>query len=384
MLKFLARRLLVAVLSLLVFSFITFWAVEALIPGDFFSPFRLTLSAQEVEELRERFGTGRPIYVRWWRWLVGFVTEGLGTTTFGRRFNADLGDVLLPTVFVFVIGLLLAFTIGQWLGKRTGWQRSWANNSLVLGGITAASLFPPFLGYLVARLLREPLRAVSSAVIETPHNVLWPVDGWSENSVMGVTTLIVAVSAFVASVVVTVVWRQKSRRPRVLVTSVLVGAISIGVLGRLGLLEQAADVSLKAAPALIAFTVLAFGEFMLIMQTGMAGVAHEDYVMAARAKGLSERMVRDRHGARNASLAVVARLAVSVPYLLTGLVIVEMAVAWPGIGTFLFRAIDAQDIPAAISTLAVIGVITAVVRFTLDFLTFLLDPRIARPREIAP
>ncbi|MDH3518036.1 MAG: ABC transporter permease subunit, partial [Acidimicrobiia bacterium] len=108
-----------------------------------------------------------------------------------------------------------------------------------------------------------------------------------------------------------------------------------------------------------------------------------DDVMTARAKGLSERTVRDRHGARNASLAVVARLAVSVPYLLTGLVIIEMAVAWPGIGTFLFRAIDAQDIPAAISTLAVIGVITALVRFTLDFLTFLLDPRIARPREIA-
>ena len=383
MLKFLARRLLAAGFSLLVFSFITFWAVETLIPGDFFSPFRLTLSGQEVEELRERFGAGRPIYVRWWRWLVGFVTEGLGTTTFGRRLSADLGDVVLPTVFVFVIGLLLAYTIGQWLGKRTGWQRSWANNALALGGITAASLFPPFLGFLVARLLREPLRAVSSAVITTPHNVLWPVDGWSENSVMGWTSLIVAVSALVAGFVVAFVWRRKGWRPRVLVASVLAGGLSMGVLGGLRLLEQAADVSLRAAPALIAFTVLAFGEFMLIMQTGMAGVTHEDYVMTARAKGLSERTVRDRHGARNASLAVVARLAVSVPYLLTGLVIIEMAVAWPGIGTFLFRAIDAQDIPAAISTLAVIGVITALVRFTLDFLTFLLDPRIARPREIA-
>jgi peptide/nickel transport system permease protein len=135
----------------------------------------------------------------------------------------------------------------------------------------------------------------------------------------------------------------------------------------------------EAALPLVAFTLLAFGEFMLIMQTGMVGLLNEDFVGTARAKGLRERAIRDRHAARNASLAVVARLAVSIPYLLTGLVIIERAVGWSGIGSFLFNAIDSQDIPAVVSTLAVIGVITLLVRLILDMLLLALDPRISRP-----
>jgi len=111
-------------------------------------------------------------------------------------------------------------------------------------------------------------------------------------------------------------------------------------------------------------------------QAGMVSTLHDDYVITAEAKGLASKAIRDRHAARNASLAVVARLAVSIPYLLTGLVIIETAVGFSGVGDFLFTAIDSQDVPLAVSTLAVIGAITMVVRLVLDILIAVMDPRI--------
>jgi ABC-type dipeptide/oligopeptide/nickel transport system permease component len=80
-------------------------------------------------------------------------------------------------------------------------------------------------------------------------------------------------------------------------------------------------------------------------------------------------------------LALVARLAVSIPYLMTGLVIIERSVSWPGVGSLLFGAIERQDIPMVISVLMVIGIVTMFTRLTLDIITFALDPRIAHPTE---
>ena len=72
----------------------------------------------------------------------------------------------------------------------------------------------------------------------------------------------------------------------------------------------------------------------------------------------------------------LSRFAVSLPYLLTGLVIIERAVGWPGLGSFLFRAVDAQDMPVVLDTLVVIGLVILVVRLVMEVLTALLDPRI--------
>lgn len=144
----------------------------------------------------------------------------------------------------------------------------------------------------------------------------------------------------------------------------------------MGIGPWALDLVFDSGLALGAFVVLAFGEFLLIMQAGMVSTHYDDYIVTAHAKGLKDRTIRDRHAARNASLAVVARLAVSIPYLLSGLVIIERSVGFHGVGSFLFSAIDAQDVPLATSRLAAIGIITMIVRLVLDTLTAALDPRI--------
>jgi peptide/nickel transport system permease protein len=116
--KFIGRRLAVGVVSLFVFSLVMFWLVESLIPGDYFSIFRLGMTEQEVEALREAYGVNLPIHIRWWRWLQGFFEGGLGQSTTGGSVSWDLSAAIAPTVFGFVTGLIIAYAFGQRLGLR--------------------------------------------------------------------------------------------------------------------------------------------------------------------------------------------------------------------------------------------------------------------------
>lgn len=379
MTKYVTKRILFGLISLVVFTFVMFWLVEALIPGDFFSPMRLGMTAEEVEALRELYGVNDPIVVRWWRWFSTFFRNGLGSTTFGRGIGGTLGQTIPPTVFVFVTGLLLAYLIGQWLGRFTGWRRTLGSDALTLGGIGFSTLFPPFLGFVLVTELGLRLRHWRAAIFEDARRDLWFNGPFTENGVLATMTWTLVVGAIVSAVLAAVVWRLRRRRVPPSLTALVAGGITVVLWEVVGVTPWALDMLFEAALPLIAFTLLAFGEFMLIMQTGMVGLLNEDFVATARAKGLREHAIRDRHAARNASLAVVARLAVSIPYLFTGLVIIERAVGWSGIGSFLFNAIDSQDIPAVVSTLAVIGAITLVVRLVLDLLLLALDPRISRP-----
>ncbi len=379
MFQYVTRRLVVGVISLFVFSFIMFWMVESLIPGDFFTEFRLTMTPQEVEELRRLFGVDQPIHVRWWRWLSSFFSVGLGQSTFGRGVAGTLRQVIAPTVFVFVTGLLLAFLIGQWLGRWTGWRGGIRSDAVTLGGISLSTLFPPFLGFVITTVMAVRLRAWRAAVFEETRRTLWNNPPFTENDVLATMTWTLVVGVIAAALVGRLVWSWRRRRLPTWVKAVIAGIVAIDLWAWLEVFPWAVDLLFDAGLVLIAFTILGFGEFMLIMQTGMVGQLNEDYVLTARAKGIRGHAIRDRHAARNAELAVVARLAVSVPYLMTGLVIIERSVGWPGLGSYLFNAIDSQDIPVVISVLMIVGFITLAVRTVLDILTFVLDPRIARP-----
>lgn len=382
MMKYLARRVLVAVLSLLVFSFVMFWLVESLIPGDYFSSFRLTMSQEEVDALRATFGVDKPIPVRWWRWLTDFFDGGLGSSTFGVRVASSLGSTIAPTIFVFVSGLALSYAIGQWLGRTTGWAGGLRSDTITLGGIGLSTLFPPFVGFVVTSFVAIRLRRLRAAWFEDVRLGLWNDAPLTENQFLNRMTVALVLGMVVAAIVAGYVWRRRRQRLSPGLQVVIAVAVMVGLWMAMGITPWAIDLLFDAALPLIAFVVLGFGEFMLIMQAGMVGQLNEDFVGTARAKGLKERAIRDRHAARNAAVALLARLAVSVPYLMTGLVIIERSVGWPGIGSFLFAAIDSQDLPVVISVLMVIGAITAVTRLALDLLTFVFDPRIARPSEV--
>lgn len=374
--KFVLRRVVIGIVSLVVFSFFMFWLVEALIPGDFFSPMRMFMTADEVDALRAEFGVDQPIPVRWWRWLTGFVSGDFMTSTTGMRSVGSLTEAVSMTVFVFAAGLLLAYVMGQWLGRYTGWRRGRLSDGLTLGSIGVSTLFPPFIGFLFLTFVGLRLRKLRAIFFEDARRDLWFSSPYTETQVINRMSIALFLGVLIVGLVASVYWRKKRRRLPASVGVALVALLTALGCVLIGIGPLALDLMLDSTLTLLAFTVIAFGEFMLIMQSGMVSTLHEDYIATARAKGLREKTIRDRHAARNASLAVVARLAVSVPYLLTGLVIVERAVGFPGVGQFLFNAIESQDIPLAVSSLAMIGIVTMVVRVVLDVLTAALDPRI--------
>lgn len=112
------------------------------------------------------------------------------------------------------------------------------------------------------------------------------------------------------------------------------------------------------------------------MRASVLDTMHEPYIITARAKGLPDHVVRDRHVTRNAILPVLSALLIRLPILLTGAVMIEQSLDWEGIGTTLFFAVGRQDIFVVMGLILVIGTISLVTRIILDIVHAALDPRI--------
>ena len=123
-------------------------------------------------------------------------------------------------------------------------------------------------------------------------------------------------------------------------------------------------------------TLVSFAGTMLLTRSSMLETIREDYVVAARAKGLPEKEVRDRHAARNALLPVVTSLVYSLVFAIDGSVIIEAVFSWPGLGQMLLSAVLAEDLPLVLGAFVFIGLFALVAHFLADVLYVFLDPRI--------
>jgi peptide/nickel transport system permease protein len=101
-----------------------------------------------------------------------------------------------------------------------------------------------------------------------------------------------------------------------------------------------------------------------------------DYVVTARAKGLTERRIVWRHILRNAMLPVVTIAGVQVGALIGGSVIVESVFAWPGLGTLAFESLFARDLNLLLGIFLISSLLVVVVNLFVDVLYAVLDPRI--------
>lgn len=370
--RFVAKRIVWGLVSLLVFLFLTYLAVGSLIPNDANALFPVMTQA-ELDEYRSRLGLERPLAVQFLIWFGGVMTGDLGRTTFGAPVATRIGDAMARTAFLFTLGLALAYGIGSWLGRRTGWRRTGLTTSGTLVAVLLGTAFPPFLAFVLTFLLRER----SSVLADLRSSVVGDLRGAWADAGIGPTELLWQLTALlVVSVGLAVVAKQRLGWPIALTSLVslsLAGGVWVQVTGY-GTVTM--DVLITGFVPLLAFTILAFGEFLLIGQAAMSGARHEDFVNAARARGLSVRRLRNVHGWTVARPVMLSRLAISIPYLVTGLVIIEQAVDWPGLGDFLFQALQGRDLPTIMSSLLILGSLTIVTRLVLDVLQRGLDPRL--------
>jgi peptide/nickel transport system permease protein len=113
-----------------------------------------------------------------------------------------------------------------------------------------------------------------------------------------------------------------------------------------------------------------------ITRASMLEVLEQDYVRTARAKGLGEWAVSGRHGFRNAMLPVVTQVTINAVYLLGGSVLIETIFALPGVGSLLVEAIISRDLPVVQGITLLVGLLFIVSNLVTDLLYSVLDPRI--------
>ena len=120
-----------------------------------------------------------------------------------------------------------------------------------------------------------------------------------------------------------------------------------------------------------------FGEYALITRSALLQTLGEDYVLTARAKGLSNWAIISRHGLRNALLPIISLIALSVGYLVGGAILVEAVFSYPGIGLVVYEAIFERDYPMLQGAFLILTLSVVLANFIADLLYFKLDPRIA-------
>jgi peptide/nickel transport system permease protein len=122
--------------------------------------------------------------------------------------------------------------------------------------------------------------------------------------------------------------------------------------------------------------ILGLAGHVLLMRNSMLEVMGEDYILTAKAKGLSERKVMYRHAARNALLPVVTALAISIGGVISGGVLTETIFSWPGMGYFLVTSTLQQDYPSVQAAFFILAVLTILANTVADVLYAWLDPRV--------
>jgi ABC-type dipeptide/oligopeptide/nickel transport system permease component len=120
-----------------------------------------------------------------------------------------------------------------------------------------------------------------------------------------------------------------------------------------------------------------FGEYTLIVRSAMLETLGEDYVLTARAKGLSAWRVVHAHALRNAMLPTTTLIAISLGYIVAGTILVETVFSWPGIGQAVYKAVADRDYPMLQGAFLVLTLSVVFCNFLADLLYFKLDPRIS-------
>jgi peptide/nickel transport system permease protein len=319
---FLAKKLAYLLPTFLGITLVSF-TVMHMAPGEPMSiqaDFNPKMTPEARERLRAQYGLDKPLYEQYWNWL-----KGLAKLDLGKSFASDKRPVWdkirerLPiTILINLLSLTLIFLIAIPLGVQAAVHQ----NSLFDRISTVMVFFFYAMPSFWAALL---LMMFFGIYLE------WlPISGL--HSIVGYDSL----STWQK------IWDW---------TKHLILPVSISALGGLAGLSR-------------------------YMRSSMLEVLRQDYILTARAKGLSERVVIYRHALRNALLPVITILGLSLPGMIGGSVIFESIFAIPGIGQLMWTSVMARDYPVLMGNLVIVAVLTLLGNLLADIGYALADPRI--------
>lgn len=119
-----------------------------------------------------------------------------------------------------------------------------------------------------------------------------------------------------------------------------------------------------------------FGPYMRYTRQAALEVLNEPYITAARARGVSPRLILAKHVLKNAAIPIATVTIVQIPLLVGGAIVVETMFAWPGTGLVVFNAISTRDFPVIIGFTLMVALIVVISQLVLDLVIAWLDPRV--------
>ncbi len=377
---YLLKRLGQIVITLLVFVTLAFFLIQAQ-PGSYasFYSFNPDVEPEVKAQLEASFGLDQPLWKQFLSHLKNYATGNFGVS-FGH-YPRPVIDVILErlprTVALFLTATVVSFYAGFFLGKTIAWRRGgFMEYAATISGTLLFTMFTPWFALMVIWLFAFKLGWFPLGKFLDPS--LWrgaPVEANVVFTNMIITGAVGALLLFAAVVIA----RRWSRGSQGRVALPLAGLTLLGIVGvwwLSGVGHLALDILRHMALPVGTLTLISFGGTMLLTRNSMLETIREDYVTVARAKGLPERVVRDRHAARNALLPVVTSLVFSLAFAIDGGVIIEAIFSWPGMGRTLLDAVLKEDLPLALGAFVLLGVIALVAHLVADILYVYLDPRV--------
>lgn len=316
--RFLARRLLSGLAILLALSFLSFFLAE-LAPGDFLADLELdpTISPETLEVLRARYGLDRGIFGRYAAWWGSVASGDLG---YSFATGLPVSRLVLPrarnTLLLTVLATALAWSVALPLGTVMAWRRSGAVDRLGLALTSVLLAVPSLLLALLALLLAA-----------TGH--VFPAGG---------------------------------------MTSLGFEALSLG--------DKLRDLGRHLTLPAVTLAATSLTVLVRHVRSAVLEVADAPYILAARGHGVPTRRLVLVYALPAAANPLVTLFGFSVASLLSGSLIVEIVLGWPGIGPLLLQAILARDLHVVVGATLLSAIFVVVGQLVADIVLVVVDPRI--------
>jgi peptide/nickel transport system permease protein len=317
-LAYFARKiagLLVTVFLVLTFNFYLF----RILPGN---PFTLLfrgagLSAEAMRGLNAQFGLDKPL---WLQYLIYLRNTASGSLGISYQTRAPVLGLVIPSVINTLILLSVASAISMVAGILIGVFAAWRRGTKI--DVSAS--------------------AITLVLYSMP--TFW----------LGLVLMFAGVIYF---------------RLPVSGMSTITGAAG-------GIFAQLIDLMRHMILPLLTLVLGLTGQYVLVMKGALLDVFTEDYMITARAKGISNRKLLWDHGLRNAVLPMMTLVALNVGLSIGGAVQTETVFSWPGMGLLIYRAILARDYPVLQGAFLIVTIAVIFANFVADMLYPLLDPRV--------
>lgn len=320
--QYYGKKLLVLLLSVLALSLLVFYLAR-LAPGDplvaYYGDRTEKMSVEERERSLERLGLDDPIYLQYVHWVEQAFQGNFGIS---YQYKQPVLDVLEGrvgnTLLLGGVGFLLTFLLALFLGVFCAWQENRWPDQLLCKIGTLTSCIPEFWLCLVLILLFS----------------------------------------------VTLRWFPSS------------GAYAVG---------QADNVWSRIQHLILPMAVLVLSHlwyYAYFIRNQILEEIRADYVLLAKAKGLSQGTILVRHCLRNTLPTYLNLMAISVPHILGGTYIIEMVFSYPGIGTLSYESARCHDYNLLMVVCMLTGIIVIVCSLLVQILNERIDPRIRGQRRI--